>query len=394
MFKCSAIDFSNKVSLVNYTFLLSISVLLIDGLTTGMALANERGKFKQETYSARIWLAQNLDSNVTINYDLLAEEILAEINRVRSDPQAYAEWLESRKQYFEGTVLKLPGEKPIRTNRGKEALEEAVILLKNQESLPSISSGMELVNIAKEQINNITSEPTNLNLREKTISYGKYTAEGIVMQLIVDDGNRDRLNRQKILNPNTRSTGITCQAHERYDNICAIAYEGDSLETTAENIDEASEFTRSVLPEANSEPNEIVITTKEETINSNENSALSSLPTSNVSRNPSLLLEKIHQGKLEEGDTTIPDDGSFYDSYPLQGNAGDSFIISVESQEFDTFLAVMDTEGNILGQNDDISEGNSNSRLEITLPSNGVYSVIVNAYDEGGRGNYLLTVRR
>ncbi len=394
MFKCSAIDFSSKISLANYTLVLSISVFLVNALTTGIALASEGEKFRQATYSARNWLAQNLDSTTAINYDVLAKEILAEINRLRAQPQAYAEWLESRKQYFEGTVLKLPGEKPIRTNRGKEALEEAVILLKNQESLPSISSGMELVNIAKEQINNITFEPTNLNLREKTISYGKYTAEGIVMQLIVDDGNRDRLNRQKILNPNTRSTGITCQAHERYDNICAIAYEGDSLETTAENIDEASEFTRSVLPEANSEPNEIVITTKEETNNSTENSALSSLPTSNLSQDPSLLLEKIHQGKLEEGDTIIPNDGSFYDSYPLQGNAGDSFVISVESQEFDTFLAVMDTEGNILGQNDDISEDNSNSRLEIILPSNGVYSVIVNAYDEGGRGNYLLTVRR
>lgn len=393
MFKCSAIDFSNKISLVNYTLVLSISVFLVNALTTGIALASEGEKFRQETYSARTWLAQNLDSTTAINYDVLAKEILAEINRVRAEPQAYAEWLESRKQYFEGTVLKLPGEKPIRTNRGKEALEEAVIFLKNQESLPPLSSGTELVNIAKEQINNITSEPTNLNLREKTISYGKYTAEGIVMQLVMDDGNRDRLNRQKILNPSTSSTGITCQAHERYDNICAIAYQGDSLETIAENA-EASESTESVSPEANSEPNEIIITTKEETNNSNENSSLTSLPTSNVSRDPSLLLEKIHQGKLEEGDTTIPNDGSFYDSYPLQGNAGDSFVISVESQEFDTFLAVMDTEGNILGQNDDISEGNSNSRLEITLPSNGVYSVIVNAYDEGGRGNYLLTVRR
>ena len=115
---------------------------------------------------------------------------------------------------------------------------------------------------------------------------------------------------------------------------------------------------------------------------------------SNHSNNPSLLIKKIHQGKLEEGDTVIPNDGSFYDSYPLEGKTGDSFTISVDSKDFDTFLAVMDAEGNIIKQNDDISEKNSNSRLKVTLPGNGVYNVIVNAYDEGGQGKYFLTVRR
>ena len=104
--------------------------------------------------------------------------------------------------------------------------------------------------------------------------------------------------------------------------------------------------------------------------------------------------DSFQLGNIEEGDTVIPNDGSFYDSYPIEGIAGDSFVISVESQDFDTFLAIMDAEGNILDQNDDISETNSNSRLKITLPNNGVYNVIVNAYDQGGKGDYLLTVRR
>ena len=52
----------------------------------------------------------------------------------------------------------------------------------------------------------------------------------------------------------------------------------------------------------------------------------------------------------------------------------------------------MDREGNIIEQNDDVNEQESNSRLEITLPDNGTYSVIVNAYEQGGEGNYTLTV--
>ena len=97
---------------------------------------------------------------------------------------------------------------------------------------------------------------------------------------------------------------------------------------------------------------------------------------------------------MEEGDNIIPEDNSFYDSYPLEGKAGDSFTISLESDEFDTFVAVMDAEGNIVDQNDDINDDNSNSRLRITLPNDGAYNIIVNAYDKGGTGKYVLTVRR
>jgi hypothetical protein len=106
------------------------------------------------------------------------------------------------------------------------------------------------------------------------------------------------------------------------------------------------------------------------------------------------LLEKIQRGILTDGDAVIPNDGSFYDSYPLQAKAGDSFIIELESQDFDTFLAIMDSEGNILQQNDDVGDRDSNSRIRVTLPKDGVYSVIVNAYDKKGKGEYVLTIRR
>ena len=89
---------------------------------------------------------------------------MAEINRVRTNPQAYADWLEEQKQYFEGTLLKLPGEKPLRTNKGKEALEEAIAWLNNLQPLPKLSSSAELVQIAQAQIQNLTSPQGNTNL--------------------------------------------------------------------------------------------------------------------------------------------------------------------------------------------------------------------------------------
>ena len=59
----------------------------------------------------------------------------------------------------------------------------------------------------------------------------------------------------------------------------------------------------------------------------------------------------------------IAEDGSFYDSYPLDAKSGESFTIALESDEFDAFVALIDAEGNIIEQNDDINEEDSNSRI-------------------------------
>ncbi|MGL5834526.1 MAG: pre-peptidase C-terminal domain-containing protein, partial [Waterburya sp.] len=104
--------------------------------------------------------------------------------------------------------------------------------------------------------------------------------------------------------------------------------------------------------------------------------------------------EKVEEGKLEQGDRVIADDGSLYDYYPMQGKAGESFTIQLESDEFDAFVALVDSNGKTVGENDDISQENSNSELQVTLPEDGVYNVIVNTYDENGTGNYVLKVSR
>jgi len=106
------------------------------------------------------------------------------------------------------------------------------------------------------------------------------------------------------------------------------------------------------------------------------------------------LLEKVERGSLENGDRIIEEDGSLYDFYPLEGKAGESFNIYLESDDFDAFVALVDSKGNTIKENDDISESDSNSRIRVTLPEDGTYNVIVNTYDEKGTGRYVLTVSR
>jgi hypothetical protein len=104
--------------------------------------------------------------------------------------------------------------------------------------------------------------------------------------------------------------------------------------------------------------------------------------------------EKVEEGKLEQGDLVIADDGSLYDYYPMQGQAGESLTIHLESNDFDAFVALVDSNGKTVGENDDISQEDSNSELKVTLPEDGVYNVIVNTYDEKGTGDYVLKVSR
>ena len=454
----------------------------------------------------------------------LEQDIISELNRVRTNPQGYADWLENQKQYYQGMLLKLPGEQPIRTNRGLRSLEEAIVFLRQQQELPALSSSTELTSAARQQITAITN---NQQVDRNNLVYGKVTPEAIVMQLVVDDGFPDRRHRLAIFNRNHQNTGIACSEIPVYNNVCAIAYRNTEVARQVEDNSEEKNTDLPTPPGVNTPTTsvpEVIITTKptsqtdipEEITNNNqtdsnpepevrENTTLEEQPegitqspsdnnidselevrenttseepegitqspsddnidsepevrenttseeleseitqspsdnnidsepevrenttseeleseitqsppddnidsesettatnetnldvaTSNTNT-PSQAVEVIERGRLEEGDGVIPNDGSYYDSYPLEGSAGDSFIITLESEDFDTFLAIMDREGNIIEQNDDVNEQQSNSRLEITLPNDGTYSIIVNAYEQQGRGNYVLRVSR
>lgn len=434
----------------------------------------------------------------------LEAAIIQEINRARTDPQGYADWLTSQKQYYDGMVLRLPGEKPLRTNRGMKTLDEAISFVRRQRELPPISSASALVNTAQSHVRAIVNNQS-INYQDKNLVYGKATPEAIVMQLVVDDGFPDRRHRRAIFNLDNQQAGVVCSEIPVYDRVCAVAYKVDSPDniaresenetvaanpnavivptkpileenkepatepnpeattetdlpelptetetkepetaevseieaeipetetateatsnTDSEEVTEAetleteaateateTEETEAVeAPEANSttdseeitetpeaETAEIETTEPETTANTEEIAAepeteVTALPEPTPATQAS---ETIETGTLQEGDEVIPNDGSFYDSYPIEGTAGDTFIITLESADFDTFLAVMDKDGNIIEQNDDIDEQNSNSRLELTLPDDGTYTIIINTYDQQGTGNYTLKLLR
>lgn len=101
-----------------------------------------------------------------------------------------------------------------------------------------------------------------------------------------------------------------------------------------------------------------------------------------------LLAER---GVLTSGDAAL-DDGSLYDRHTFSGVSGQQITIYLQSSDFDPYLILLDPQGQRISENDDISRSNRNSRLVITLPSTGLYTIIANSYEPGKSGTYSLEV--
>jgi CHAT domain-containing protein/Tfp pilus assembly protein PilF len=99
------------------------------------------------------------------------------------------------------------------------------------------------------------------------------------------------------------------------------------------------------------------------------------------------------QGILEDSDAVLSSDGTLYDSYSFEGQAGQTITIVLESSEFDPYLILTNAQGQTIAENDDADQNSLNSALTITLSRSGSYRVLVNTYRVGEHGRYTLTIR-
>ena len=97
------------------------------------------------------------------------------------------------------------------------------------------------------------------------------------------------------------------------------------------------------------------------------------------------------QGNLGPGDRTLQD-GSYFQEFTFRGRAGQTVLIRLESPDFDPYLILLDDARNRIAENDDANANTTNSGLSVRLPRDGTYSVLVNSFQAGERGRFLLTV--
>ncbi|MDQ3124237.1 MAG: PPC domain-containing protein, partial [Pseudomonadota bacterium] len=110
----------------------------------------------------------------------------------------------------------------------------------------------------------------------------------------------------------------------------------------------------------------------------------------------SVLVGATARGILTEADATA-EDNSFYDAYRVTLKEDEKLLITMVSNEVDSFLVVgRQSEGGafeILGSDDD-SLSDTHAKLEWTAPADGIYEVRAGTFQQGQTGAYALNVEK
>ena len=181
------------------------------------------------------------------NLDFLTQleiDVISELNNARTNPVGFAEYLVEFRKFFVGNYIQIPGRDFIITKEGVSAVNEAIEFLRTAKPVPplAISRGISLA--AKSHVENQGPEgfishrgtdgssPMDRMNRfgelegawGECIDFGSNTARRIVMQLIIDDGVKDRGHRKAIFNPKFNVTGAAFGPHSGYGSMCVIDF--------------------------------------------------------------------------------------------------------------------------------------------------------------------------
>lgn len=98
--------------------------------------------------------------------------------------------------------------------------------------------------------------------------------------------------------------------------------------------------------------------------------------------------------QLDDDDGVLEADGSYYELWSYRGRAGEELRIRMDSEAFDTYVAIgriEDGEFEEIATMDDGGDG-TNTLLEITLPEDGEYVIRANSFSAEQTGDYTLVV--
>lgn len=182
----------------------------------------------------------------------IVNEILTELNRVRSNPKKYAEEeLKPRLKLFDGNLYKVPGQIPIQTNEGAPAVQECINVLTKTNPMEALTleKGLSLAAqwLANDQaktgtIGHYGSDGSfpfeRMNRYGKWLitagencAYGPKTGREIVAQLLIDDGVQDRGHRKNILKKEFKKVGIGYNDEDKapYGAVSVMDFAGDYI---------------------------------------------------------------------------------------------------------------------------------------------------------------------
>jgi hypothetical protein len=120
---------------------------------------------------------------------------------------------------------------------------------------------------------------------------------------------------------------------------------------------------------------------------------LASLAAAPLAAQTPLAAGEIADGTLKPGDPRM-EDGAYYHAYVLRGRPGETLLVRMRSEDFDTHLHWGRGDGDDWdeeAENDDFGDG-TDSRLLVRLGQGGEYQLRAAGYDEDAVGDYSISV--
>lgn len=211
--------------------------------------------------------ARQLSSAKGATAAALEQDVLKEINLVRSNPTAYAAYLEQLRPLFNGKEYRRPGMPGLMTQEGTQALDEAISFLRAARPAPSLTLSQGMCSGARELVKDQTGtdstghkgtdgsfceqraqrfgswkEPIGENL-----SYSNDSARERVLTLLIDDGVANRGHRKRLLDASYRVAGVACGDH-KLGAMCVITLAGGFTDGAAVTTKPAQPAAKTLSP--------------------------------------------------------------------------------------------------------------------------------------------------
>ena len=171
-----------------------------------------------------------------------AQKVVEEVNKIRLNPKTYSNKIRGYLSCFQGNVLRIPKQPGLMTQEGPTAYREAADFLLSLPKLQPLSIDNGLTSVAQEMATELSHyeefEQMNEIDRDSIIEkYGHYegqfgestdfgsmTPEMVVINLLVDDGDKNRSNRKMLFKETYRKIGCGCAPHSTYKSVTVIMF--------------------------------------------------------------------------------------------------------------------------------------------------------------------------
>ena len=184
------------------------------------------------------------------------QDLIKEINELRTKPKEYAEKVVKNKSYFKenSNIWKHPDAKAgIKTEEGPAAYDECIDFLKNKaEAVEELTPSKGLNKIAidflaefQKDVNADVEMDTVIDKHGKytgsfrrLIEFGAFSPELVIVNLLVSDGDKTRGHRDALLDTKLKKVGVAHGEHNDY-RFCSVIVACTTFENTIDGDDTA-----------------------------------------------------------------------------------------------------------------------------------------------------------